>query len=173
MKRLENKITLITGATRGIGRAIVELFANENAIVIFSDINDSLGSSFVKSIVSKNIEYRHLDVSNEDSWIEVYKYIKAKFGKLDILVNNAGITGFIESAGPHNPEDLDITYWQKLHSVNSNGVALGCKYAIKLMKEKGVSIVNISSRSGLVGIPQDIAYAALYLAADESKYVTS
>ncbi|MFV9924580.1 MAG: SDR family NAD(P)-dependent oxidoreductase [Francisella endosymbiont of Hyalomma scupense] len=86
IKRLENKIALVTGAVRGIGRATAELFANENAIVIFSDINDSLGSSFVKSIVYKSIEYKHLDVSNEDNWIEFYKYIKAKFGKLDILV---------------------------------------------------------------------------------------
>ncbi len=50
--------------------------------------------------------------------------------------------------------------WQKVHSINSNGVALGCKYAIKLMKENGGSIVNISSRSGLVGIPQAVAYAS-------------
>ena len=60
MKRLENKIALVKGAARGIGRATAELFANENAVVIFSDINDSLGSSVVKSIVSKNIEYKHL-----------------------------------------------------------------------------------------------------------------
>ena len=53
-----------------------------------------------------------------------------------------------------------MTSWQKVHSVNSNGVALGCKYAIKLMKEKGGSIVNISSGSGLVGIPQAVAYAS-------------
>ena len=53
-----------------------------------------------------------------------------------------------------------MTSWQKVHSVNSNGVALGYKYAIKLMKEKGGSIVNISSRSGLIGIPQAIAYAS-------------
>ncbi|WP_150468402.1 SDR family oxidoreductase [Francisella sp. SYW-9] len=160
MKRLENKIVLITGGARGIGKAITELFINEGAIVICSDINDTLGNETVKDLNSTNIEYKHLDVSLEDNWIDITRYIKSKFGKLDILVNNAGITGFIESPGPHNPEDLDMDSWHKIHSINSDGVALGCKYAIKLMKESGGTIVNISSRSGIVGIPQAVAYAS-------------
>ena len=53
-----------------------------------------------------------------------------------------------------------MTSWQKVYSVNSNEVALGCKYAIKLIKEKGGNIINISSQSGLVGIPQAVAYAS-------------
>lgn len=160
MKRLENKIVLITGSARGIGKAIADLFVNEGATVIVSDINDTLGNQTIKNIKSTNIEYKHLDVSSENSWIEITKYIESKFGKLDILVNNAGIIGFIESTGPHNPENLDMNSWQKVHDINSNGVALGCKYAIKLMKENGGSIVNISSRSGIVGIPQAVAYAS-------------
>ncbi|AEE87590.1 Short-chain dehydrogenase/reductase SDR [Francisella cf. novicida Fx1] len=160
MKRLENKVALITGSARGIGKAIAELFAGEGANVIISDINDLLGNQTTRDIKSINVEYKHLDVSNENNWIEISEYIQSKFGKLDILVNNAGITGFIESSGPHNPEDLDMLSWQKVHAVNSNGVALGCKYAIKLMKNKGGTIVNISSRSGLVGIPQAVAYAS-------------
>ncbi|AIT08903.1 short-chain dehydrogenase [Candidatus Francisella endociliophora] len=160
MKRLDNKIVLITGAAKGIGKATAELFANEGATVIVSDIDDTLGNQAAENIKSTNIEYKHLDVSSENNWIEISKYIESKFGKLDILVNNAGITGFIESAGPHNPEDLDINSWHKVHSINSDGVALGCKYAIKLMKENGGSIVNISSRSGIVGIPQAVAYAS-------------
>lgn len=160
MQRLENKVALITGSARGIGKAIAELFASEGANVIVSDINDSLGNQTVNEINSSNCEYKHLDVSLEDDWIIISKYIRSKFGKLDILVNNAGITGFIESSGPHDPENLDINSWQKVHAVNSDGVALGCKYAIKLMKENGGSIVNISSRSGLVGIPQAVAYAS-------------
>lgn len=160
MKRLNNKIALITGAARGIGKATAELFAKEGAIVIVSDINDTLGADTVQNIKSNDVIYKHLDVSNENNWLEVTQYIKSEFGRLDILINNAGITGFVESAGPHNPEDLNMKSWEKIHAVNSNGVALGCKYAIKLMKEKGGSIVNISSRSGLVGIPQAVAYAA-------------
>ncbi|GMN90333.1 SDR family NAD(P)-dependent oxidoreductase [Francisella sciaenopsi] len=160
MQRLENKVALITGSARGIGKAIAELFASEGANVIVSDINDSLGNQTVNDINSSNCEYKHLDVSFEDDWISISKYIISKFGKLDILINNAGITGFIESSGPHDPENLDINSWRKVHAVNADGVALGCKYAIKLMKENGGSIVNISSRSGLVGIPQAVAYAS-------------
>jgi NAD(P)-dependent dehydrogenase (short-subunit alcohol dehydrogenase family) len=160
MKRLENKIVLVTGGARGIGKAITELFVDEGAIVICSDINDKQGNQTINNIESTNAEYKHLDVSLEDNWIDITKYIKSKFGKLDILINNAGITGFIESSGPHNPEDLDMDSWHKIHSINSDGVALGCKYAIKIMKENGGNIVNISSRSGIVGIPQAVAYAS-------------
>lgn len=80
---------------------------------------------------------------------------------MDVLVNNAGIGGFTQTKGPHDAENFDLDSWHKVMAVNSDGVALGCKYAIQLMKanHKG-SIVNISSRSGLVGIPYMVAYAA-------------
>jgi NAD(P)-dependent dehydrogenase (short-subunit alcohol dehydrogenase family) len=64
-------------------------------------------------------------------------------------VNNAGITGFLETQGSHDPENLDINSWHKVHETNLDGVALGCKYGIRLMKAScAASIVNISSRSG-------------------------
>jgi NAD(P)-dependent dehydrogenase (short-subunit alcohol dehydrogenase family) len=77
------------------------------------------------------------------------------------VVNNAGITGFLETSGPHDPENLDMDSWHKVHETNLDGVALGCKYGIRLMKNAtSASIVNISSRSGLVGIPAASAYAS-------------
>jgi len=85
---------------------------------------------------------------------------RKKYGCLDILVNNAGITGFLESAGPWDVENSDLKSWEEVHRVNATGVMLGCKYAIRLMKEKGGSIINISSRSGIVGIPGAVAYAS-------------
>jgi NAD(P)-dependent dehydrogenase (short-subunit alcohol dehydrogenase family) len=84
----------------------------------------------------------------------------SKFRYLDILVNNAGITGFMESTGPWDAENTDLESWKEVHRVNATGVMLGCKYGIKLMKEKGGSIVNVSSRSGIVGIPGAVAYAS-------------
>jgi NAD(P)-dependent dehydrogenase (short-subunit alcohol dehydrogenase family) len=160
MPRLNKKVVLVTGAARGIGQAIAELFAAEGATVLLSDINDELGNTVAKSI-GQNAEYRHLDVSSEQEWESAQSYIEDKFGRLDVLVNNAGITGFLEASGPHDPENLDIESWHQVHRVNSDGVAFGCKAAIKLMKaSEAASIVNVSSRSGIVGIPGAAAYAA-------------
>jgi NAD(P)-dependent dehydrogenase (short-subunit alcohol dehydrogenase family) len=157
--RLKNKIALITGAARGIGKAIAELFHSEGSIVIISDILDEEGKILCKKLGEK-AEYLHLDVGDENSWKENVEYLKSKYGKLDILVNNAGITGFLETAGPFDAENVELSSWEEVHRVNSTGIMLGCKYGIKLMKKNGGSIVNISSRSGIVGIPGAVAYAS-------------
>ncbi len=160
VSRLKDKIVLVTGAARGIGQAVSELFCEEGATVILSDINDELGQKVTTDIGGK-AEYHHLDVSSEKDWEETSNYISEKYGKLDVLINNAGITGFLETSGPHDPEHLDIDSWNKVHRVNLDGVAFGCKEAIRLMKSSiSASIVNLSSRSGIVGIPGAAAYAS-------------
>ena len=159
MKRLENKIVLVTGSARGIGKAIAELFHEEGATVLISDIRDEEGLILSQSLNDRN-EYLHLDVKFENEWQKITEYITEKYGRLGILVNNAGITGFRETNGPFDAENVDQNSWNEIHRVNLNGVMLGCKYAIKLMKEKGGSIVNISSRSGMVGIAGAVAYAS-------------
>ena len=157
--RLQNKIALITGGARGIGQSCAEIFVKEGATVIVSDINDEKGRNLVHQIGNKSI-YHSLNVMKEKEWINATRFIKDKFGKLDILVNNAGITGFFPDMGPQNPEFATLDSWSYVHSVNLNGVFLGCKYGISLMKNHGGSIINISSRSGLIGIPQAAAYAS-------------
>jgi len=157
--RLKGKIAMITGSARGIGQATAELFHKEGATVIVSDIRDEEGIALVRNLKT-NAEYLHLDVGNEDSWLRATDYIAGSYGRMDILVNNAGITGFLESSGPWDAENTDLHSWEEVHRVNSTGVMLGCKYAIRQMKEQGGSIVNISSRSGVVGIPGAVAYAA-------------
>ena len=100
-------------------------------------------------------------MSQESQWIELSNLLENKYGNIDIVINNAGITGFLESSGPHDPENLDLNSWHTVHKTNLDGVALGCKYGIKLLKSSSAaSIVNISSRSGIVGIPAATAYAA-------------
>lgn len=160
MHRLENKIALVTGAAKGIGRAIAELFAAEGATVLLSDIDDKQGKA-VRDGIGGSAQYRHLDVAKEADWESAYSAIGAQFGRLDILVNNAGITGFVETDGPFDPENFNLNSWRKIHKINVEGVALGCRIAIKLMKgSPSGSIVNLSSRSGNVGIPGAAAYAS-------------
>ncbi|WP_199610213.1 glucose 1-dehydrogenase [Flocculibacter collagenilyticus] len=160
MSRLVGKVALVTGAAQGIGRAIAELFVQHGAKVIVSDINDELGQQ-VADALGSNAEYMRLDVGQESDWKTAMCYISDHFSQLDILVNNAGITGFMETSGMHDPEHIDLASWHKVHQVNLDGVALGCKYGIKFMQHsQGASIVNISSRSGLVGIPAAAAYAS-------------
>jgi len=155
LKNLENKIALVTGAARGIGLTIGECFENNGAIVIYSDLPETPPKNIDKG------KYIKLDVRQENDWQNVISYISQKYGQLDILVNNAGITGFEDGFVPHDPENASLDDWRKVHETNLDGVFLGCKYAIKTMKPKGVgSIINISSRSGLVGIPNACAYAS-------------
>lgn len=157
MDRLKGKIALITGGSRGIGAETAMVLAKEGAFVIVSDILDTEGLKLAKQI---GADYFHLNVAAEKEWIELSATLKKKYGHIDILFNNAGITGLNENLGPQDPENSSLEAWHKVHQINLDGIFLGCKYAIKLMKEKGGSIINMSSRSGLVGIPGAAAYAS-------------
>lgn len=160
MRRLEGKIALVTGAARGIGEAIAQAFINEGANVYLSDINDELGINTAKKLGSF-AKYVHLDVRNEQDWKSVTQSIASSHGGIDILVNNAGITGFESGNLVHDPENASLEAWRSVHQTNLDGVFLGCKYAIKAMRARGSgSIINISSRSGLIGIPGAAAYAS-------------
>lgn len=158
--RLEGKVALITGAAQGIGEETAVVLAREGAKVIVSDVLDDKGRQ-VASKIGPSALYLHLDVRDENAWKGIIKTILQKFSKLEILVNNAGITGFQEGFGPQDPEHASLESWKEVHAVNLDGVFLGCKYAIQAMKNNpGSSIINISSRSGLVGIPGAAAYAS-------------
>jgi len=160
MKRLETKVALITGAAQGIGLGIAQAFIDQGAIVVLTDINDELGSEQAIKLGS-SASYRHLDVRIEPEWEEVVQDILKSHGQLDILVNNAGITGFDIESGAQDPENASLESWRRVHSVNLEGTFLGCKHAIKAMRQIGAgSIINMSSRSGVVGIPRAGAYAS-------------
>lgn len=160
MKRLEGKVAIITGAARGIGEAIARAFVAEGAFTYLTDINDEQGTIISKQIGNRST-YRHLDVREETDWRRVTLEIIEQQGRIDIVVNNAGITGFEHGIIVHNPEYASLDSWHDVHRTNLDGVFLGCKYAIQAMRKTGMgSIINISSRSGLVGIPGAAAYAS-------------
>jgi 3(or 17)beta-hydroxysteroid dehydrogenase len=157
--RLAGKVALITGAAQGIGKACATIFSQEGAFVFVTDVNDELGEKVALEI-GPQARYLHLDVQSESNWDAIMRQIVEEKKHLDILVNNAGITGFQEGFGPQDPENASLDSWRKVHAVNSESVFLGCQKAIKHMKLHKGSIVNISSRSGIVGIPGAAAYAA-------------
>lgn len=154
MSRLQNKCAVITGAARGIGEGIARAFMNEGAQVIVTDVDLDLGAGLAKEI---GAAFLKLDVQLESDW----DALAAAHPQIDILVNNAGVTGFEDSIGPHDPEHASLADWRAVHAVNTDGTFLGCRYAIRAMRDAGAgAIINISSRSGLVGIPGAAAYAA-------------
>lgn len=159
-ERLASKVAVITGAAQGIGASVARSFAQNGCFVYVTDINDELGRAVATSI-GDCAAYLPLDVREEGDWQSVTTQVLEKHGRLDVLVNNAGITGFEARVVPHDPEHASLEDWRAVHRTNLDGVFLGCKYAIRAMRRHGQgSIINISSRSGLVGIPGAAAYAS-------------
>ncbi len=158
--RLLAKTALVTGAAQGIGAAIARAFVAEGAFVYVTDLNDELGRA-VATELGDQARYLHLDVRDEAQWQQVTGQILTERGRLDVLVNNAGITGFEQGMVAHDPEHAALEDWQAVHRTNLDGVFLGCKHGIRAMRPAGAgAIINISSRSGLVGIPGAAAYAS-------------
>ncbi|MFK7894658.1 MAG: glucose 1-dehydrogenase [Myxococcota bacterium] len=154
MKRLEGKVALISGGSRGQGAAEARLFAAEGARVVIADVLDEAGQKLASEI-GDAARYTHLDVTSEADWARVMTETVDTFGRLDILINNAGIvrTGYIED---HSLED-----YMAVINVNQVGVFLGMRAAVAPMRDSGGgSIVNISSNAGLEGVEGVIGYAA-------------
>ena len=154
MQRLTGKFCIVTGAARGIGHAIAVRFRSEGAKVLLTDVDESVGREAADQM---GAAFHPLDVRDEAQWLD----LASAFPTCDVLVNNAGVTGFEHGPAAHDPENTTLEEWRSVHRTNLDGTFLGCRYAIRAMKAKGEgSIINISSRSGLVGIPTAAAYAS-------------
>ena len=145
--RVDGKVALVTGAASGIGRACAERLAAEGATVVLTDVQDGAAAADAIRAAGGRAEFLMQDVTREEAWVEVIAAIKARHGRLDILVNNAGI------AVGGSILEMSLADFQKQTAVNVDGVFLGCKHAIPLMREGagGGSIVNMSSVAGLKG----------------------
>jgi len=153
VSELAGLVAIVTGGTSGIGAASAKLLQEAGARVVSADIQES------KECAGRFV--RH-DVASEESWKSLLADVLAREGRLDIMVNNAGIAG-----GPGTVETTTVEAWRKVDAINSEGVFLGCKYAIQGMKATGArkpqsrgSIVNISSIAGLIGSAGPLAYTA-------------
>ncbi|MBQ7875261.1 MAG: SDR family oxidoreductase [Oscillospiraceae bacterium] len=146
MNGLKDKVVLITGGAAGIGEAVVKKFIDEGSIVYIADINDELGKKAEELYKEKDAKYVHLDISNLENWKEVAAKIIEERGHIDVLVNNAGVS---QSGLPMETMDLERD-WYSLININLNGTFYGMYTFIPYMKEKGGSIVNVSSVSSLI-----------------------
>ncbi len=157
--RVAGKVALVTGGTGGIGQAIALRLGQEGARVVLTDINPALAAAATAALQSQGIEtiFVQHDVCDEASWKAAVAAACERFGQLDVLVNNAGI------ALPP-PESFELTRfedWRKIMSVNLDGVFLGMREAVAVMKDSGGgSIVNIGSIAAYVGTPGGAAYGS-------------
>ncbi len=155
--RVAGKVALITGGASGIGRACALRLAEEGASVVITDIQDGPGDAVVAEISAGGgaAEYLHHDVTDERAWIDVMNAVRQRHGRLNVLVNNAGI-GIASSI-----VELSLADWQRQQAINLDGVFLGIKHAIPLMRDGGGgSIINMSSVAGLKGSARLSAYNA-------------
>src|SRR5712664_2177280 len=191
--RLAGKVAIISGAASGMGAATARMFAREGAKVVIADVLEQEGRQ-VADAIGASVRFEPLDVTKEESWAAIVAATTRHFGKLDVLVNNAGISGSAEQ------DFYSTEAWHRIMAVNATGVFFGIKYAIPAMVANGGgSIVNLSSIPGIMppmrtsgrtadpsvraermrvipmrrpGEVDEVAYAILFLASDESSYIT-
>lgn len=155
--RLVGKVAVISGGARGMGASEAQLFLDEGAKVVITDVLDEVGKQTAQRLSPDGSRciFLHHDVTNEDDWSSVITETVSAFGQIDILVNNAGIfeRGSIL--------DTPLKDFQRTIDINLTGVFLGMKaVAPHMVQRKTGSIVNISSVAGLAGTPGFVAYGA-------------
>ena len=148
------KTILVTGGSRGIGRAIVEKFAKEGYNVVLN-YNKSEYAALDIAKQHKNVEIFKANVSNPKDVEAMVNFAEEKFKKIDVLVNNAGISS------SSLLQDLSLEEWNNLFEVNVTGTFLVTKNVLpNMISNKSGKIINISSVWGLVGASMEVAYSA-------------
>ena len=158
MDELKDKVAIVTGASSGIGRATVELFAREGAVVIAADVTDDAGRKLADALAGAGhtCTYVHADMAHEADVQAMVYLALSQYGRLDVLFNNAGIEGDFAPAA-----EMSLDTWERTIAVNLRGVFLGTKYGVEAMlRSGGGSIVNNASVAGLVGFAGGAAYCA-------------
>jgi 3-oxoacyl-[acyl-carrier protein] reductase len=145
--RLQNKVTVITGAAHGIGKAYARRFAEEGAHVVIADIDSGGGQMAAKALMESGFSAwaRATDVRNYLNVEGLMRETADRFGRIDVLLNNAAI--YVTQKLWKGPvEDLDLAEWDRVIEVNLKGVFLCCKAAVPIMKQqRSGKIINIAS----------------------------
>jgi NAD(P)-dependent dehydrogenase (short-subunit alcohol dehydrogenase family) len=164
MGRLDGKVAVVTGSTRGIGRAIAEMFAHEGARVVITGRNVERGAGVVAAIDAEGGEANFIaaDISREEEVRRLMDAAVGRFGRLTTLVNNSAATDLVgPGRGDARVTELTNAAWEGVLGVGLDGLFWSCKYAIPYMIEAGGgAIVNISAHAGARGYAGLDAYTA-------------
>ncbi len=152
--RHEGKTAIVTGGASGLGEAIVRRLIADGVTVVIADVDAESGEKLAKELGERASFVQH-DVSSEEQWDTLTTHVIEQYGRLDCLVNNAGIA-------PPGDLDMDFELWRKVMSINLDGVFLGTRAAVRVMKDQEPrgAIVNMSSAMGYVGQATTASYSA-------------
>ena len=159
--RLYNKVAIITGSARGLGKAFALRFAKEGANLTVCDLHDCGPVAEEIEVLGKEVMPLKIDISSEKETAEMAKRTVERFGRIDILVNNAAVIGGLDIPDFMKPADeLTPADWDKMLGVNVKGTYLCCKAVIPYMKkQKKGNIVNIASTAGFYGSKDFLHYS--------------
>ncbi|WP_454832672.1 SDR family NAD(P)-dependent oxidoreductase [Pseudoxanthomonas wuyuanensis] len=158
MNRVKDKVCVITGAAVGIGHACARRLAEEGARLALFDVLDESGRALADDLCSRGVQarYWHVDVSDENAVQNAFDGVAHHYGGVHVLVNNAGIAGIDKPT-----HEITEQEWDRVQAVNVKGVFFCVKHAIPhLRRNRGASIINLSSIYGLVGAPDVPPYHA-------------
>ena len=156
-QRFTDQVAIVTGASRGIGRAIAEKLADEGAHVVIAALNEEAGTTVSRAICERGgrAEFVRTDVTSRAEVERLVEYVLNRTDRIHVLVNNAGV----HDSRPfcEEPEEL----WQRMYHVNVLGVVLPSQTVVRHMRDAGGGvIVHNASKAGVVGEPGHAAYSA-------------
>jgi NAD(P)-dependent dehydrogenase (short-subunit alcohol dehydrogenase family) len=157
-RELFGKVAIVTGAARGLGRAMAELFAQSGASVMMTDTDAEEGENVRKArekFVGKT-DFMTADHGSEADWIAVVDRTLSRFGRVDIVVPNAGVHSAIPTA------DMPQEEFRRINRINLKGPFFGLKHGVAAMRKhgEGGSVILISSVAGKVGLPAHVHYCS-------------
>ncbi|HLN20326.1 MAG TPA: glucose 1-dehydrogenase [Bacteroidales bacterium] len=152
-----NKVVIITGSGKGIGRSVAMAYAREGAMVIIAERNADDGSKAANEIRSEGLEAEFIrtDVAQPSDITALIAEVVRRYKKIDILINNAGVSRH------RSPYDLTVEEWDEIININLRGIFLCSREAARVMQNNGRgAIVNIASTRAFMSEPESEAYAA-------------
>ncbi|MBE9537866.1 MAG: SDR family oxidoreductase [Proteobacteria bacterium] len=156
--QLQNKVAIVTGAARGLGRAYAEAMAGEGAAIVACDINDCSDTVAAIDAAGGRAVAAVTDIANMASCNAMADVALQSFGKINILVNNAALYAGLKGARFENLEEVQ---WDAVMNINIKGLWQSCKAVVEPMRAAGGgSIINIASLAAVYGMPYGLDYVA-------------